>query len=145
MPSQIYQFSIDVPAGTPATNPHVEPLTMPPANVQSVEWLIPPGPRGLLGFALGSSGQPTIPYGLGTWIIGDDVDRHWDLTEQIQSGAWEVWAYNTGSFRHTIYLRFLLAPLASAMPLLGPSPLSQIGGTIDLGATQYPPLRPVGT
>lgn len=145
MASEIYAFNISVPAGTPISAPQITALSLPPRTVQAVEWLIPPGPRGLLGFALGSSGQPTIPYGLGSWIIGDDVDDHWDLTDQIESGAWQVWAYNTGDFRHTVYLRFLLAPLSANAPIIYPSPLPAFGGTLDLGALEFPPLVGLGT
>lgn len=140
MASQIYAFAVRVPAGTPVSSPQVTPLAIPPATVQAVEWLIPPGPRGLVGFALGSSGQPTIPYGLGTWIIGDDIDRHWDLVDQIESGAWQCWAYNTGQYDHTFYLRLLTVPIGANVPIIYPAPLPPLSGTLDLSAFDFPPL-----
>lgn len=69
---------------------------------------IPPGPRGLVGFALGSAGQNIIPYNNGQWIIADDDTINWPLEDYLDSGAWQLQGYNLGQYDHTIYLRFLL-------------------------------------
>lgn len=122
MATQLYTFTVSVPAGTQPSAPQLTALSMPAGVVSRVEVRIPPGPRGQLGFALGAAGVPIIPYAAGTWVIADDEPLSWDFDQLIQSGAWQLFAYNTGQFAHTIYLRFPWGPLPqpSVQPSLIP-------------------------
>lgn len=143
MASEVWEFTVTIPAGTSATAYQVTNLPMPPRDIQTIEWRIPPGPRGLVGFALGAAGQPTIPYGYGQWIIGDDDRGSWTVTRQIESGAWQCFAYNTGSFPHTIYLRFLTALLNAPTATMTLQPLPVLSGLVDLSTLSEPPLLPL--
>lgn len=108
MAAEIRNFRVAVPAGTLQANPQVTDLAMPAREVRSVRIRIPPGPAGLVGFALASAGTPVIPWGAGQWIVADDEVIDWPLEGQIDSGAWQLIAYNTGVFAHTLYVTFLL-------------------------------------
>lgn len=130
MPQLVYSFDVTVPAGTPASARWSQAINFPSADVSQIEIRVPPGPRGCLGFALGSSGTPVIPYNADQWIVTDDERIVWGVTDQFDSGAWEVFAYNTGTLPHTIYVRFLCDPTAgaTATTVPAPIPLESLGG-----------------
>ena len=113
MAAEIRSFAPSVPAGTLATAPVSLPLTMPDRIVQRIRIRVPPGPRGLMGFALTVSGGVIIPWGPAQWIIADDEIMEWDLTDYPTTGAWALLAYNTGQVAHTVYLQFSLYPLSA--------------------------------
>jgi hypothetical protein len=107
MAREVHKFAVTVPAGTPIAAPSLTQLAMPPREVTAVHIVVPPGPRGLVGFSLGSSGNPIIPYEPGAFVVADDEVIDWPLEEQITSGAWELRAYNLGRYAHTLEIRFL--------------------------------------
>lgn len=108
MADQIYQFAPVVPAGTPIAAPFTQQLVMPAVIVVSIGILVPPGPRGTMGFSIGAAGVAVIPAAPGTWFVVDDYADEWPLENQISSGAWQFFGYNTGQFVHTVYLRFMV-------------------------------------
>lgn len=107
MATQVYQFAPVIPAGTPISAPVTINLTMPARIVRTIEVRVPPGPSGVMGFAFAAAGQSVIPTNAGGWVVTDDELLSWDLDEQLQSGAWQIKGYNTGTFPHTVYVRFL--------------------------------------
>lgn len=122
MAQEIQAFEVDIPAGTLKTAPRTFQLTMPPRTIDEVEILVPPGPRGNVGFQLALAGTQIIPYTAGAFLVSDDEVIRWPLQGYPDSGAWELIAYNLGQFQHSLYLRFLvelpaLAPLALLTPL----------------------------
>jgi len=127
MALEVHKFAVTVPTGTTQAVPQVTQLAMPPREVVAVRVVVPSGPRGQVGFSLGSSGNPIIPYEPGAWIVADNEAIDWPLEGQITSGAWELRAYNLGKYAHTLEIRFLVdlpgrvadvpAPVA-----VGPSP-----------------------
>ena len=131
MPGDIRQFQLSVPAGTPKAAPVIFELAMPPRLVSAVHFLVPPGPRGELGFALGAAGQPIIPYASGTWIVTDDERIEWPLDTGIDSGAWELFAYNTGTYPHTIFVTFLCT-------VIEPAPAGVAGPSLSLASLAAP-------
>ena len=122
---QINQFTCQVPAGTAIANPAVFPMVLPNLDIVWLEWEVPPGPRGNVGFWIGSHGQQIIPFGSGaaSWIVTDDRFTHWDLVDQPDSGDWELRAYNLGVDPHTIYVRWGLGP-PTDIPVVGVAPLA---------------------
>lgn len=114
MAQEVRSYAIVVSAGSTSATAVATDLDLPPILVRRVEFTVPPGPRGQVGFRLGSGGQTILPYGEDQWFIVDDFAFGFDLTNQIQSGAWQFIAYNTGNFDHTIYVRLLLDPVAVA-------------------------------
>lgn len=125
--SQIMQFACTVPAGTAEASPAVFPMLLLNLDIVWLEWRVPPGPRGDVGFWIGSHGQPIIPYteGPAQFIVTDDEKVHWDLVDQPDSGDWELQAYNVGVKPHTLYIRWGLA-VPPGVPASWPAPLSTL-------------------
>jgi hypothetical protein len=107
MAREVHKFAVTVPPGTPQNAPQLTNLTMPPREIVGVTVIVPPGPRGLMGFALAAAGQPIIPYKSGSYFVTDNEVIEWPLEQQITSGGWQLLAYNTGAFAHTLEIRFL--------------------------------------
>lgn len=124
MASEIHAFDVTVPAGTAKASPQQTDMLMPTRVVQAVDVRIPPGARGTVGWALGSKGVAVLPREAGTYIVDDDTTISWPLEDQFTSGAWQLIAYNTGRYPHTLYVVFKtvlppgwLAPVLTFAPL----------------------------
>lgn len=119
MAREVRAFDVTIPAGTTADAPYTTEFAMPTRTVIAINVRVPPGPSGTMGFAVDCSGTPIIPLAGTDWITTDNEVIDWPLTDYIDSGAWGLRGYNTGSYDHTVYLRFLLNPpgtTASALP-----------------------------
>ena len=126
MAREIRSYTVTVPPGTTAAAPYELDCSFPPRQVDAVEIIVPPGPNGVLGFHLANSGVIVIPYASDRWIIAADEKIIWPLDGQIDSGSWQVFAYNTGTLSHTFYVRFLLS-LVQTGPGAGPvAPLDAV-------------------
>lgn len=108
MAQDVKTFDVTIPVGGTAAAPQTFALTMPPYKVESVEVLIPDGVRGVVHFALGSTGTRVIPSNPGAYISGNNEVLRWPLRGYIDSGSWQLHAYNTGAYAHTLQVRFLL-------------------------------------
>lgn len=133
MAREVYRFSVTVPAGTPQNGPQTTPLPMPPRVVNRVEVSVPPGPHGLVGFQLASGGLQIIPVNSGQFLTPDGKTLAWDLEGQIDSGAWQLIAYNTGIFNHTLEIVFLCG-LTSAYTQSRPPSLIESSALSSSGA-----------
>lgn len=141
MAQEIREFAVTVPAGTAKAAPLVTNISFPQRDVVAVSWRVPPGPSGLLGWQLTSSGTPVIPIQQGTYMVTDNQADTWDLEGYLDSGNWQVTAYNTGIYPHTVYLTFLLnLPGSAAAPVQPPSGTGV--GVIGTGGTGIPPPPP---
>lgn len=109
MVAEVREFQVTIPAGTLQADPLVTDLTMPARLVRSVRVRVPPGPAGTVGWALGSAGERVLPWN-GEYVVADNEAIEWPLDGQISSGAWQLIAYNTGTFDHTLYVTFLVDP-----------------------------------
>lgn len=127
MAQEVREFVVLVPAGTPVAVPQVTDISFPQRIVRVVGWRVPPGPSGVMGWALTSAGAPVIPAQPGAWIIADNQAAEWDLDGYLDSGNWQVTAYNTGVYDHSLYLTFQLDLTPPAAPLSPPSPGSGAG------------------
>lgn len=129
MPAQeVRQFQVSTPPGTLASAPLITPLTLGVRDVTHVRVRVPPGPRGNLGWALAMAGTQVIPVNVGQWIIGDDETIEWDLAGYPNSGAWQLWTYNTGNWPHLVLLTFSLALVNPAGPPVLAPPLVVTSG-----------------
>ena len=118
MADEIRQYSVTIPAGTQIEAPFRKDVSFPSRIVQQVEITVPPGPSGLMGFALQNSGVTIIPYGSDPFIVASDERMIWPLHGYVDSGSWQIQGYNLDLFPHTVYVRFLLGliPPAPAVP-----------------------------
>ena len=107
--TQILEFQPTTPAGTPEATPYTTGFIVPSYEVESIQWVVPPGPQGNLGWAITFSGEVIFPSN-GGWIITDNEKNAWPVEGQPISGAWGFMGYNTGTHPHTVYLRFVLLP-----------------------------------
>lgn len=108
MAIEIRTAQVTVPAQTPIAAGFSQAITFPARVVDQINIKVPPGPRGQLGFSIGTGGMPVIPADIGDYIVTDDEEIEYPLTGYWNSGSWEVFAYNTGNYPHTLYLTFLL-------------------------------------
>ena len=138
MAQEIREFAVTVPGGTAKSNPVVTDISFPPRAVLEVSWRVPPGPSGLMGWALTSAGTPVIPIQVHTYVVTDNQADTWQLEGYLDSGNWQVTAYNEGLYPHTVYLTFLLNLPGVATP--PPLPPSGNGvGVIGSGGIVIPP------
>lgn len=114
MAVEVRNFAAIIPAGTAVATPTTVALTMPARTVERIEWRVPPGPRGQVGWFLAMGGTQVVPYGTANYVIADDEDGTWDLTGLPDEGEWELVGYNTGNYPHTVYFRFLVSPVSAA-------------------------------
>lgn len=111
---QVFDFAVILPTGTSPTNLSTpQPMSMTGLIVRSIHMRVPPGPRGEVGFYIGASGNQVFPLTPGSFIITDNEIIDWTIENTIDTGAWQLVGYNTGSYPHTIYVRFLGDPVTS--------------------------------
>lgn len=144
MAQDIPVFRVTVPKGTPVATPQVSNLSMPARRVDRIQVRVPPGPRGEVGFKLGSAGTAVIPADGVTFLVTDDEVIDWPLEGFWDSGSWQLTLYNTGMFPHTLEVRFLTSLPQSIPQSTGPlalppsTPLQQPSALPPL--PQLPPL-----
>lgn len=164
MAAELRTFSVTIPKGTAETAPYHTQLVMPPRVVRQIRVRVPPGPRGVVGFALAHGSTPVIPYNAGAWIVTDDETVPMTLDGYATSGTWWVTAYNTGGYDHTLSFSFALtlptgpatsnagfvpsATLSTSSPAAGgtavPTPVTStapptVSTQIDIGTTAGAP------
>lgn len=143
--SEIRPFQPSVPPGTAKNAPITVALTMPTRAVKHIRIRVPPGPNGLMGFALTSGGLNVIPYGQGQFIVASDEVIDWDPIDEIDSGAWQATMYNTGIFTHTIYILFTVEvpdqpdTASGVQPLIVPGPTTPDATIPTIGDSSLPP------
>ncbi|HVT14566.1 MAG TPA: hypothetical protein VHQ90_00095 [Thermoanaerobaculia bacterium] len=137
MAREIRRLTATIAAGTTKANPAKIDLSFPARVVREVEVVVPPGPRGEVGFAIGAAGVPVIPMEAGAFIVTNDEVIRWPLEGYWDSGSWTLFAYNTGRYPHTLEVRFLVdlvgATAALSQPL-DPAGLATVVGASAGGA-----------
>lgn len=111
MARDTFAFSVTVPAGTPVADPLVTDLLFPEGDVTRIDLMVPPGPRGVLGFYLARSGQQVVPHQAGQWLIWDDRSQSLTFSDLPMAGGWQLVAYNTGQYDHTPEVTFHTDPI----------------------------------
>lgn len=104
MAHRIEAPAVTVPAGTAIATPATFPLVWQDGEVDVIEVEVPPGPVGLVGFAIGQSQQVILPRTAGQWIVADGRRLRFDLEGQPTGGGWFLRAYNVDFYDHTLYL-----------------------------------------
>lgn len=109
MATRVHVFTVTTPAGTLETSPQSTPLDFPQSRVERIEVLVPPGPSGLMGWAIDHSQQRILPYESAGFIVADGEVIKWDLERFPTGRDWTAITFNEDVYEHTIYLRFLVA------------------------------------
>lgn len=139
MASEIRSFVATIPAGTLQSSPVVIPIVFPPRTVTQVDWQVPPGPGGRMGWALTIDSQPVIPRNSGAYIVTDDRTQSWALTGYPDQGQWQVTGYNTDVYDHSVYLDFLLELNASPTGAPAQLPNAVLSSPLPDGSIPAPP------
>lgn len=108
MADEIRVYSVNVPNGTPTSAPITADVSFPPRVVRQIQIRVPPGANGELGFAIANSGIAVIPINPGGWLIANDELVDLPIASEHDNGSWQVIAYNTGNYPHTLSVRFFL-------------------------------------
>lgn len=135
MAVQVQQFAATIPAGTLESKPAVVPIDMDNWTLEQIDLEVPAGPAGLMGFYVANNGVQWIPRQVGTWLVWDDVQQSWALTDQPNASGWAVIGYNTGTFDHTITVRMHVTPPSDATAAVQPAPQVTI---VTSGAPEQP-------
>lgn len=142
MAEDIRHFTTTCPAGTPATAALVIPITMPPRTVRRIDWRVPNGPMGTMGFLLQVKGGVILPVaGSFIFVVANGETGYWELDDYPDSGDWQVAMYNTGANPHSVYLTFHIDLPAKAPALLGLHDFTAPPFTADLSQAG-PPVSP---
>lgn len=97
-----------IPAGTPIATPVTVDCSFPPRTVERIDWTVPPGARGNMGWYLASGGVAVLPSQSPQFVVTDNERSSWSVDELMDSGAWQLIGYNLGAYDHTVYLTFML-------------------------------------
>lgn len=135
MPGLLYAFQFTVPAGTPVAAPLTFDASVDMTNFDTLHFHVPPGPNGVLGFRILTSDVQFFPYNAPSWIVVSDHSHTLDITDVASSGSWQIQAYNTGYFDHTIYLWLAtenigVAKTGQLPTLLATGSLSAVGSVL---------------
>lgn len=114
-------FPVTVPANTAQATPQVTALAFPDGVVTALEFIIPPGPSGLVGWQIRYNGQVIIPRKGNGFFVMDNTHESWPLTNYPTGGGWQLAAYNTDTYSHLLQFIFhideLHAPAARPLTL----------------------------
>ena len=111
---EVYAFALTIPTGSTPAAPNSQPIQFPSRKVVGIEADVPDGWNGMVGFAIAQDNQQIIPANRGQWIIASGDVLHWNLDGLPDTGDFNLLAYNTGIYPHTLYIRFLCALLDQA-------------------------------
>jgi hypothetical protein len=136
MAYEIKDFTITIPAGTAKSAGFTSSMAFDPRIVTQINVRVPPGPRGEVGFKIGSGGLQILPAAPGDYIVTDNEDLQYPLDDTITSGAWQLLGYNTGVYDHTLRVYFFcdLIPITPAASSGSGSVVGTSGSTGDTGS-----------
>lgn len=136
MASEVRSFEQTIPPGTPKASPVTLDMSFDPMDVVTIHVSVPAGPNGNVGLQIASAGSQLIPLNQGEWLVPNNVEMEWSPTDAPNSGSWQLVAYNTGTYPHTVWVRFTVAPVAAApaavtASLIDPTALNSSTGSVS--------------
>lgn len=126
MATEVHQFSGTIPPGTAIDSPVTIALEQANYEIESIDLVVPPGPNGLMGFAIFLDDTQWLPWEQGEWIVLNDRTEEWDTENQTVNGGWNLVGYNLGVYPHTVTVRFHTNPIPLPIddtytPFVGPT------------------------
>jgi len=106
-----------IPAGTTVTSPAVFDLPVDNRQVGKIIVRVPPGPHGEVGFQIWYGSGLAFPYKQDSWLVADNTSIEIQPDVEMTSGDWQLKAYNTGKYEHTLYVEMYVAYEKSTTPL----------------------------
>ena len=137
--TEVHTSLVTIPAGTPQNAPVLIDVSFSAMITEAVDWRVPRGPSGLMGWRLTSGGAQVLPKNLGQWVITDNEGGHWVLEDLHDSGKWEVQGYNTGTHNHSVHVRFHVSPIGRKGSWPNPPLISLYSLTSAADLTAAPP------
>lgn len=116
MATESYDFAVTIPAGTAIANPLTTLTTFPLRRVTRIDWRVPTGANGVMGFRIGLKSVQYRPTQAGTWVIASGQTGFWDLDGNVHSQDWSVIGYNTGANPHTVYVTYHVQVIERDVP-----------------------------
>lgn len=141
MAEDIRAFTVTCPAGTAQATPQFTDLSFPPRIVREVDWRVPNGPMGTMGFLLAMNKVPVLPYTTFSYVVANDEKGSWRPSNYPDSGSWQCVMYNTGVNPHSVYLTFHLDLPAKQVQLQTLIPAYQLMPSPDLSEAGPPVKR----
>lgn len=140
MAQEVRRYTATFPAGTPILAPVTVAVSFPPRTVTAIDWRIPPGAQGVMGWQLAMGGVQVLPTQSALWVVDDGTSGTFTLDGYPDSGSWQVIGYNTGAYPHSVFLTFHCNSVSRPAPV--PSPLGglQLAPVSDLSRSG-PPIR----
>lgn len=138
MAIEVRQYTATFPAGTPVAAPVAVSIAFPPRIVRSVDWRIPPGAQGVMGWMLAMGGVQVLPTRSDSWVVDDGTSGAFTLDGYPDSGSWQVIGYNVGTYQHSVFLTMHLDLPSKAAP--APASISRLvlSGVMDLSQAGRP-------
>lgn len=125
MSNRIYTTTFTVPALTQIAAPFSQAIVLDDVVLDAVRIIIPSGHVALTGFAIVWAGTQIAPYGVGTWITGNDEIIDYPFDGEITEFGLSVRGYNLDVFPHSFFLRWLVSDRYSGGPV--PTSSTQFG------------------
>lgn len=135
---EVWEFNLTIPAHTAQATPVVLPCKFPVRIVELFHWRVPAGHGGLTGWRLSMGGVQVFPANIGSWIIANGEQDTWPVTNQPDSGAWDITAYNTGNNAHMLFARFMVRVIRKPEPRFAPFPNDLLAAVPDLSRAGAP-------
>lgn len=134
MAAEIRQFAATIPKGTPKATLYTVAFDLDYRIVSQIDLEVPTGPSGLMGFFLAHSGTQLIPMEVGQFIVWNDIEREWPLSDYPTSQGWSLSGYNLDAFNdHTVTVRFHVdvpvvpSSVTPALIVTDGAPLASVG------------------
>ena len=118
--NRIESASVTVAAGTPQSGPATTDVSFPDGTLQRLEIVVPDGHAGFTGIQVLASNAQMVPYTAGAFLVANGETLAFDLVGQIDTGFFQVRAYNTDIYAHTFHLRFFVLDFAQQAPTVEP-------------------------
>lgn len=133
-------YQVEVPTGTSPTNLATGLITFPPRVVERIDWRVPKGNMGLMGWYLAMGGVQLLPQQQGVFMIAHGETGYWEVEGLPDSGSWELVGYNTGAYVHSVFLTFHLGLIERPVQLRAPIAAQLLTASPDLSRAG-PPVR----
>lgn len=108
MADRIEIFAVTVAANTAKNAPQISNTLFNDGIVRHITITVPDGPSGFMGFNFLHMGGPVIPYTGNGFVIANNRVIEWDVSNMPTASGWQLQAYNTDIYPHTVYLEYLI-------------------------------------